>query len=1316
MAKRPGKNQRNSRRNSQLTLTNWGARALIETLEPRQMLSAAGPQQVLEWTPDTDATAYSSPTSTAIPGQIKLETQLVPVDVSDANLFGRAGTDAAAISFDDIFQGADGTCAFSAVLSANALVPGTLAISIEPITIAQPGANPQARAASVPGYRVKLYKENGSGAYVPAFVDVPFDGLVEPEDLQPADDNEFWPAIFQRAYLQLAEDLGKEFRNSVFAMSTLTGKATTRLPVLGKGLVEAQRIQTALNGGSFTTASSLDAAEGGVVLLDGQYGIVANHCYTVLGIEIPTNGDLTNTFVTVRNPWGRDTYWEYFDQDGNGALNMSEVVDLEYGVDGWNDGLVRMPWSAFATYFEAAAISSVTGPSINQPLKLNAPPVFSPNAVGPFTIHEGQRLDVDLNATDPDGHGVFYGLGMGSPGDINLQNGVYSWTPTANMVGKYAITVIAEVSKFESSSLTFEVNVTTGAPTIGSLTSNVSSIGDGGVDLLTLTANNVALPFVDANESVGPVEFWQDSDGNGAFNEDVDRFLGYGQGAASRSWSGYIGSVTPGSAKFFTRAGWFSASDLHYSAVLSKSITITSTPVVPPVATPGSATLITPTTAGVDQSGFAIEADASGNLRTFWLDRKFVPVNPNNPNLGNYQYALHTRLYDSAGSVLGAAQLLVNFPAPTAVYDAEVMPDGSFVIAWIESVNNSIADIKIQRYNAAGSPVGSTVTIVDDAAWAQNATLEIANDSAGNLLLVYNKGDYFDEDSMAVSVSSSNLVTRAPWVVNSSTTSQQKNPAVALNGAGNGVIVWNDGDAGKIKGRVVSNYGQTNGAAFDVATDSNVFDQVIDVAVDASGNFIVSWDDNGVRARRFNSSGTPLGAAFLVNTNLAGGRSNGLVSISDSGWSVIYWSAYAQDSGASGGTGAYAQLYDPSGTAVGPEIPVATGAKSQVAAAVYIDPDADATFLWWEGPNYPDKADVTSSIRHYEINLAPTFTSNPTFGIPENSAVDTVVGTVTATDSDTPTGLTYSIVSGNFDDAFVINSTTGQIRVADDEALNFEIEASFDLVIRVVDPSGKSDLANVTINLTDVDEGPDLLDLAFFIFENTAPRTLVGDAGTAVDQDESDVITYSILPGDDASLFTVDSQSGQIFLSATATLNFETKPILSFTLKATDDSGKFETATVFVNLLNRIEPPVIVPPSAPVAFSKKGGPAALLPNVTLASSDGLSDQALRGATLVVSINRASKKAKFFDTLSGFDAVSGIGQLLSQQEVGGRTVFSTKLNDTVTGSAVEDYLHGLNFSTKGPGLKLTTRLLKVQLIGTDGVTSNLIEQTISIRKK
>jgi hypothetical protein len=118
-------------------------------------------------------------------------------------------------------------------------------------------------------------------------------------------------------------------------------------------------------------------------------------------------------------------------------------------------------------------------------------------------------------------------------------------------------------------------------------------------------------------------------------------------------------------------------------------------------------------------------------------------------------------------------------------------------------------------------------------------------------------------------------------------------------------------------------------------------------------------------------------------------------------------------------------------------------------------------------PNLSDSATVT--IKLNDINETPVL-NNTAFGVVENSANGTVVGTVTGTDVDAGHTLTYSIVGGNTGGAFAINPTTGQITVVNAAAVDFETNPTFNLTVRVTDNGSLFDDATVTVNLSDADD------------------------------------------------------------------------------------------------------------------------------------------------------------------------------------------------------------------------------------------------------
>jgi len=118
-----------------------------------------------------------------------------------------------------------------------------------------------------------------------------------------------------------------------------------------------------------------------------------------------------------------------------------------------------------------------------------------------------------------------------------------------------------------------------------------------------------------------------------------------------------------------------------------------------------------------------------------------------------------------------------------------------------------------------------------------------------------------------------------------------------------------------------------------------------------------------------------------------------------------------------------------------------------------------------------DSAGATASLPPFDltvtnVNDPPVVTSGQSFSVPENSANGTVVGTVAATDVDSPiTG--FSIVNGNTGDAFAID-VNGQITVLTSTALDYETTPTFNLSITATDGTDTSAPETVVVNLTDV--------------------------------------------------------------------------------------------------------------------------------------------------------------------------------------------------------------------------------------------------------
>ncbi|MBI4784814.1 MAG: DUF4347 domain-containing protein [Oscillatoriophycideae cyanobacterium NC_groundwater_1537_Pr4_S-0.65um_50_18] len=209
---------------------------------------------------------------------------------------------------------------------------------------------------------------------------------------------------------------------------------------------------------------------------------------------------------------------------------------------------------------------------------------------------------------------------------------------------------------------------------------------------------------------------------------------------------------------------------------------------------------------------------------------------------------------------------------------------------------------------------------------------------------------------------------------------------------------------------------------------------------------------------------------------------------------------------------------------------------------------------------------VLNDIRIVEVapNTPPTITAAQSFSLAENSAANTVVGTVAATDAEGNTLQGWQITAGNTDvdgdtqAAFAINATTGQITVNDADDLNFEGTSVFNLQTTVSDGTVTSAAQTVTVKLTDVveqsTEAPTNILLSnSAVDENVAANSVIGSF-SSVDSTANDTFTYSLIAGtgstDNGAFLIVGDQ-----LQINSSPDFEAKPNLSIRVRTTDQGG-----------------------------------------------------------------------------------------------------------------------------------------------------------------
>ncbi|KAF0202001.1 MAG: outer membrane adhesin-like [Bacteroidetes bacterium] len=219
----------------------------------------------------------------------------------------------------------------------------------------------------------------------------------------------------------------------------------------------------------------------------------------------------------------------------------------------------------------------------------------------------------------------------------------------------------------------------------------------------------------------------------------------------------------------------------------------------------------------------------------------------------------------------------------------------------------------------------------------------------------------------------------------------------------------------------------------------------------------------------------------------------------------------------------------------------------------------------------------TLSIVITDINETPAI-ADQSFDIDAYSPVGTTVGTVVATDPDFNQTLTISIEGGNTQGAFVI-SNSGEITVANPEALNNLTNPSFSLTVRAQDNGSPSlsAYATITISVNSVNSSPVIEAQSFQVAEGSAVGFVIGQI-EASDPDQGQQLTYTILTGNTSGAFAL-SQSGLLTVSNPQALVYNQNPSFTLTVSVSDNGLPVLSAEaqITIDVVTSNNPPVMLP-------------------------------------------------------------------------------------------------------------------------------------------
>jgi RHS repeat-associated protein len=160
---------------------------------------------------------------------------------------------------------------------------------------------------------------------------------------------------------------------------------------------------------------------------------------------------------------------------------------------------------------------------------------------------------------------------------------------------------------------------------------------------------------------------------------------------------------------------------------------------------------------------------------------------------------------------------------------------------------------------------------------------------------------------------------------------------------------------------------------------------------------------------------------------------------------------------------------------------------------------------------------------------------------------------------------------------------------------------------------------------------------------------------------------------------------------------------------AQDNVGHVEPAPATADASTLVKAvPQLLQEGPAVTWVNKKPATIVLPLITVANTP------LGGGILTISMNAAGSKKKASDVLSN-PPIIAIGTSSGLVYANGKLTLQVQLSQNVTAGAIQTFLRGITFSTKGNGLKLLTRTVNVSL-AVAGLPTSVVMQTIHVRKK
>jgi hypothetical protein len=285
--------------------------------------------------------------------------------------------------------------------------------------------------------------------------------------------------------------------------------------------------------------------------------------------------------------------------------------------------------------------------------------------------------------------------------------------------------------------------------------------------------------------------------------------------------------------------------------------------------------------AGIPQIAF----DPAGSATAVWVGQ----------DVGSRQYSAWSNRY-TPSTGWGTPELLESDESgDVGRIQVVVDADGNAFAVWDQSINNQ-RRIQANRFSPAGGWAGATV--IEDNADGNARDVQVAVDATGHAVAVWSRNN----NGPISTVQANRYVPGSGWNaahISVTTDGQSQQPQLAMDPAGNAVVVWSQITSNRAN-VWASSYSPTTGSfAVPVLLENeDIYDALEpQVSMDAQGNAIAVWlQTTALQNNLWQAQYTLAGgwaAASLVETEDTAAALDPTVHVAPNGTAVIGWRYFA---------------------------------------------------------------------------------------------------------------------------------------------------------------------------------------------------------------------------------------------------------------------------------------------------------------------------------------------------------------------------------------------------------------------------------------